>query len=264
MVSQSQSTSTVIIGHSALLREGVAALLQHTRYKVIASAQRASELKDLQLLSDGRRRMLVILGIDDASGNIAETAENIRLLRSHFFDSRIVVVAEVRGPIDIQQILTLAPDGYIANLCSRDILVKLLELALLDQQVTVLSRPTPSPRADDQTVSAKQVGLATIAAPSNVQSSSAMAISTNDPQLSQRERQVLFHLAAGESNKEIARLCNIAESTVKVHLKAILRKITVHNRTQAAIWAIANGYHILPQSSDRLSNHSIDQMYEVR
>jgi hypothetical protein len=45
-------------------------------------------------------------------------------------------------------------------------------------------------------------------------------------------------IVAGHSNKVIARSCNLAESTVKIHLKAILRKICVRNRTQAAIWAV--------------------------
>jgi DNA-binding NarL/FixJ family response regulator len=42
-------------------------------------------------------------------------------------------------------------------------------------------------------------------------------------------------------NKVIARLCHISEATVKVHLKAILRKTNARNRTQAAIWAIEHG-----------------------
>ena len=40
----------------------------------------------------------------------------------------------------------------------------------------------------------------------------------------------------------IARTCDITEATVKVHMKSILRKIGVKNRTQAALWAMANGY----------------------
>jgi two-component system nitrate/nitrite response regulator NarL len=39
----------------------------------------------------------------------------------------------------------------------------------------------------------------------------------------------------------IAHTCNITETTVKVHVKSILRKIRVENRTQAAIWAKENG-----------------------
>ena len=56
------------------------------------------------------------------------------------------------------------------------------------------------------------------------------------PQLSSREKSVLRCLIKGNSNKCIARKMDIAEGTVKVHVKAILRKIRVHNRTQAAIW----------------------------
>jgi two-component system nitrate/nitrite response regulator NarL len=68
------------------------------------------------------------------------------------------------------------------------------------------------------------------------------ASASNDPQFSQQEQQILAYLAQGKTNKVIARLCNISESTVGHHLAAILRKIHVHNRTQAAVWAVANGY----------------------
>ncbi|MEH6718821.1 MAG: response regulator transcription factor [Aurantimonas endophytica] len=54
--------------------------------------------------------------------------------------------------------------------------------------------------------------------------------------LSARESEILSHLARGHSNKVIARICKIADATVKVHVKAILRKIQVANRTQAAVW----------------------------
>jgi DNA-binding NarL/FixJ family response regulator len=63
---------------------------------------------------------------------------------------------------------------------------------------------------------------------------------SNDARLSPREREILSHLVGGESNKLIARHLDIAEATVKVHLKSVQRKIRVENRTQAAIWALAN------------------------
>jgi two-component system nitrate/nitrite response regulator NarL len=58
------------------------------------------------------------------------------------------------------------------------------------------------------------------------------------PRLSARQQAILGCLAEGDSNKAIARKMVMAEATVKVHVKAILRKIRVHNRTQAAIWAM--------------------------
>src|SRR5258708_4202731 len=70
------------------------------------------------------------------------------------------------------------------------------------------------------------------------------------PQLSTREKSILRCLIEGDSNKSIARKIDIAEATVKVHVKAILRKIRVHNRTQAAIWGMNNA------SLTRLANNS--------
>jgi len=60
--------------------------------------------------------------------------------------------------------------------------------------------------------------------------------------LSDREQQILRDLARGHSNKMIARTYALAEATVKVHMKSILRKTRLANRTQAAIWAMENGY----------------------
>jgi two-component system nitrate/nitrite response regulator NarL len=49
---------------------------------------------------------------------------------------------------------------------------------------------------------------------------------------------ILACLVQGQSNKQIARELEIAEATVKVHIKALLRKMQVSNRTQAAIFAL--------------------------
>ncbi len=57
--------------------------------------------------------------------------------------------------------------------------------------------------------------------------------------LSDREVGILRCLVDGDANKVISRRLNIAEPTVKVHIKAILRKLRVDNRTQAAVWAIS-------------------------
>jgi two-component system, NarL family, nitrate/nitrite response regulator NarL len=242
MVARSQSTGTVIVGQRALFREGVAALLRHTPYKVIATAERSSELRNVRASTGSRT--LVILGVDGETENASEVSENIKTLRSLFPGSTIVVIAETSSPASFQQIITAAPDGYVSNLKSGDVLLKLLDVVLLDQQVIVLSRPAPVAAADEGDSDKRANGRNSFA-DDDRQCLSVRSVGAKDPQLSQREREILLRLAEGESNKQIARLCNITESTVKVHLKAILRKITVHNRTQAAIWAIAKGYHIM-------------------
>ena len=71
--------------------------------------------------------------------------------------------------------------------------------------------------------------------------------------LSRREKRILNQLAAGESNKAIASNLGCAEATIKVHMKRILRKLRVNNRTQAAVWALNNGV-----SPDRgISSHEL-------
>ena len=59
--------------------------------------------------------------------------------------------------------------------------------------------------------------------------------------LTNREMQVLRHVALGLSNKEIARSLTISIETVKEHVQNILRKIDVSDRTQAAVWAVRRG-----------------------
>ena len=60
--------------------------------------------------------------------------------------------------------------------------------------------------------------------------------------LSARENDILRCLVGGNSNKAIARQLEITESTVKVHMKSLLRKINATNRTQAAIWGMEAGF----------------------
>ena len=56
--------------------------------------------------------------------------------------------------------------------------------------------------------------------------------------LTPREREILCHLAAGQSNKVIARNLGISDGTVKLHVKSILRKLHVHSRVEAAVIAV--------------------------
>jgi two-component system nitrate/nitrite response regulator NarL len=78
------------------------------------------------------------------------------------------------------------------------------------------------------------------------------------PQLSEREVQILNGLVKGYANKVIARRYDLAEATVKVHIKSILRKIRVGNRTQAAVWALENG-HTAPEFKGQPSGSIIER-----
>ena len=60
--------------------------------------------------------------------------------------------------------------------------------------------------------------------------------------LSPREREILGYLARGQSNKQIARDLDLAESTVKIHVQGVLKKLELASRVQAAVYAVEHGY----------------------
>ena len=69
---------------------------------------------------------------------------------------------------------------------------------------------------------------------------------SNSKKLTPREREMLAQLSLGLSNKEIARKLAVAESTVKIHLQSILKKLELNNRVQAAIYAVEHGLSANP------------------
>jgi DNA-binding NarL/FixJ family response regulator len=76
--------------------------------------------------------------------------------------------------------------------------------------------------------------------------------------LTPREREVLEHAALGKSNRQIGEALDIAEQTVKNHLNNAMRKLSLHDRTHAVVFAIGSGLISLPLPSDgsRASSHS--------
>ncbi|MDI2091291.1 response regulator [Commensalibacter oyaizuii] len=63
--------------------------------------------------------------------------------------------------------------------------------------------------------------------------------------LTSREKEILAWLTKGISNKEIARFFNLSESTIKLHVQNILRKLNIRSRIQAAIFALEHGFNKL-------------------
>lgn len=112
--------------------------------------------------------------------------------------------------------------GFLTRDITRDALLNFLELAVLGERVF----PT-------QLAALLSDGIGRQRTPT---------LRTNAFDLSAREIDILRCLLRGESNKVIANRLHLAEATVKVHMKSVLRKIKVTNRTQAAIWAHSHGY----------------------
>jgi len=230
-----KSTPAVIVTPSVLLREGLASLLHNSPYEVAACAARPAELPHFS--SPRQQRTLALVGMDRQKENPDETAECIRLLRSLIPDGKVVLVAESSVPAK----LALSSDACICNVSSRDILIKVLKLTLMDQWVFVRGKPAATASNSTALITSEKNNKdnnvdATRGSPTG----SHRRGTTYEAELSPRECNVLTCLAQGNSNKAIARIYNLSEATVKVHLKAILRKTKTHNRTQAAIWAITH------------------------
>ena len=178
----------------------------------------------------------MIIVIDSENGNLNQTAESISRLRSLTPLCKVVLIAEANRPFDLPSVLALAPDGYILNVGSRGMLLRSLGMICTSNQQVFVFGTLPNERVDRV-----EFGSNRPAVGYQSWSSYGLETKTKGVGLSHRECQVLFCLSRGETNKQIARLCHISAATVKVHLKAILRKTGAKNRTQAAIWAIEHG-----------------------
>jgi two-component system nitrate/nitrite response regulator NarL len=155
--------------------------------------------------------------------------ETIRHLKFQHPEARIVVMADHFDLSFVRRGHDAGVDGFCLTASSRDVLIKSLELVMLGE--TML--PASLVRSLFQ-------GMRASAAP-QPQANRAMAepnmSGSRANRLSAREAEILGCIMGGAPNKVIARKLDVAEATVKVHVKAILRKIGAANRTQAAMWA---------------------------
>jgi two-component system, NarL family, nitrate/nitrite response regulator NarL len=240
-----RSVATVILAPHTLLREGLTSLLHDSNFKVVASIGKPDEFS--QLLP-GRVGLLILC----LSTGTREDLDYLETMLSTTRNYKIVVVAEtsgLAGQPDISEILRSGADAYILNVRSRDVLIKSLDLAILEQKLVVLG-DNGVPLKNGVLLKSSEVRSRP------TQSNGAPPRSGSDGAIfSDRELDVLSCLSCGDSNKIIARTCQIAESTVKIHLKSILRKIHVQNRTQAAVWAIQNGLYTASAPSEILATN---------
>jgi two-component system nitrate/nitrite response regulator NarL len=238
--------STVVIEARWLVREALVSLLENHSYHVICSAASTADI-DAGSLREAQPQ-LVILGAL-ASGPVAEATSSIRRL---WQDAKIILLFDEAPATDLQKLLGSEVDACIPLFASPRTLTGTLQLIVCeDFRVVILSDAIASRvSVNCQEECRREPGDAEAAVPSSrlVHASSALDPSDNATRraasygLSEREEQILKALVRGQSNKMIARMCSVTEATVKVHMKSILRKVRVANRTQAAVWALKNAY----------------------
>lgn len=211
---QTQHTIS-IVGKNELAREGLKRILIEDGFPIHCVVASHSELADIDPDKEFEHIVLCDVTTTDAVG-IA------RAIRSRFQFVRIVFMID---DVSIQAVAAAfgeGIDGYFVNSISCEPLKSALRLVATGEKVF------PSQLASVLTPSAWTHPTETLEIDSGLN-------------LSAREIEILRCLMDGKSNKVIARQLQITEATVKVHVKAVLRKLHVANRTQAAIWAFTRG-----------------------
>lgn len=217
------SFATVLVGANVLFREGLAKILNAERFQVVGCAASLDETL-LSLLARHQSILLIIGAGDDPDA----ACRQIGLFKEKHRAGRVAIVAD-RSPLsDIIAAFRAGADAYFGEISNYHVFVKALELVMLGEML-LPPEILPFILGHDDGTTAHDV---------NVDAEAPMeAEHGDDPHLSGQEKRILRCLVEGDANKVIARKMSIAEATVKVHVKAILRKIRVQNRTQAAVWA---------------------------
>ena len=174
---------------------------------------------------------------DDPKGAAAQ----IGLLKARYPNARVAVIADYYHRADLVAAYRAGANACFVKDMTCGAFIKTIESVLNGE--TILP-PELLPFIDDDDEHHKHIPTAAITPNTNGTTANGTALSAIGiepvPRLSTRERCILRCMVGGDSNKVIARKIDIAEATVKVHVKAILRKIRLSNRTQAAIWAMNN------------------------
>lgn len=210
------SLRILLIDDHTLFRVGLEGLLSHRGIEIVASASDGREGLDLahRLKPD---IVLLDMRMPDIDG-----IGVLKRLRDSNFENPIVMLTTSSEERDLVEALRNGAQGYLLKDMEPDELV----LALRD---IVKGKTVVAP--DLAPVLAKVVqgdgSLAEEASPFD--------------NLTPREGEILSLLAEGQSNKVIARNLGISDGTVKLHVKAILRKLGVHSRVEAAVIAVEQG-----------------------
>lgn len=248
----------VLVGKSILLREGLARILNSAKFRVLASVSCADDLRLSKALPQPPLVLILHTGDD-----FDDALEQIAFFKEWHPDGRIAVVAERYRLDELVSAFRAGVQGYFVNIIACDRFIKSVELVMMGE--TIVPPALLSVVLDPQSLHLSE------ASPSN--ESDETIVPTEGaivPSLSPREKLILRYLIEGDSNKCIARKIDITEATVKVHVKAILRKIRVQNRTQAAIWGMNHESLMrpvvdrLPSSSSQSSKQSRDALTIIR
>ena len=225
MTDSSSRIRILVVDDHTLFRRGLTALLQRDpQFEVVGDAgdasqaqRRAAELKPDLILLDNH--LPGVNGVD-ALPALIEAAPGVRVL--------MLTVSEDER--DLSAALRAGASGYLLKTVEGDVLAAAIRRVMRGENV-VAEEMTGKLVAAYRDASAARLQPVPATAPP----ASRLDV------LSQRELDILRGIARGQGNKEIARCLGIAETTVKIHVQHILRKLDVSSRVHAAVIASEHG-----------------------
>ena len=206
--------TVLLIDDHTLFRSGIRSLLQrHSDFDVVGEAadgvegiKRAKQLKPKVVLLD--------LNMPGMSG-----LETLQLLLQDCPDSAVVMLTVSEDAQDLAAALKAGASGYLLKNIDTEYLTRAVRRAAAGETVVAEAMTA-------KLVAQLQAGGRTTEPASDID------------RLTPREKEILECLARGESNKVIARSLDLSESTVKIHVQNVLKKLNLSSRVQAAVFAV--------------------------
>lgn len=203
------SISILIVDDHTVVRSGLRSMLEGSDVVVVAEARDGKEAVELSLQHDPDV-VLLDIRMMNSDGLVA-----LEKIRQEAPDRRVIILSTYDNPTYVARSVALGAKDYVLKRSSRDELLRRIRSVAADE-----------PPATDSIL---HVVKEMMTQRKNVKS---------DFPLTNRELQVLRHIALGLSNREIGASLGISVETVKEHVQNILRKINAVDRTQAAVWAV--------------------------
>ena len=196
-----------------VIRTGLVSLLAGSDIEIVAQAASGKEA-----VAQAQKHLpdVVLLDIRMPDCDGLATLEK---LKAAVPDSRVVMLSTYDNPTYIARAVALGANDYVLKGSTREAIITTIKAAANGE--------SPSRSGE----------LRRVAGAMKIR----QVLDDDEVPLTQRETQVLRHVALGLSNKEIGRSLEISVETVKEHVQNILRKIAVSDRTQAAVWAVRRG-----------------------
>jgi DNA-binding NarL/FixJ family response regulator len=207
------SATLLIVDDHEVIRHGVRAMLETADLLIVGST---GTIADALKLARRHKPDIVLLDVRVGS---EDGIDAIRRLRSAAPKARVLLFSAFDNPTYVARAVAAGAHDYVLKTASGAMLLAAIGNALTGGQPTHTG------------------AMRTVAASMRKRDVPADA----PVPLTARELQALRMVAMGLSNQEIADAMTISVETVKEHVQNMLRKIALHDRTQAAVWAIRNG-----------------------